>query len=120
MNQLTPLPSLMLPALIATADDRAQLRFLEFFALATRNPHTRRAYAHVAREFLEWCATRGVATLEAVQPLHVAAWIETLGRSLSASTVKQRLTGVRHLFDWLVVEQVIPFNPVSSVRGPAH
>ena len=42
MNQLVTLPSpaFTLPALIAVADDRAQLRFLEFFAANIRNPHT--------------------------------------------------------------------------------
>ena len=33
---------------------------------------------------------------------------------------KQQLAGIRHLFDWLVTGQVIPFNPASSVRGPSH
>jgi hypothetical protein len=32
--------------------DRARLRFLEFFAARIRNPHTRRAYARAAAEFL--------------------------------------------------------------------
>jgi len=27
---------------------------------------------------------------------------------------------VRHLFDWLVVGQIVPHNPAASVRGPAH
>lgn len=35
-------------------------------------------------------------------------------------TVKQRLAGVRHLFDWLVTGQVMPVNPAASVRGPSH
>ena len=37
MNQLAPLPSpsLALPALIASADERARLRFLEFFAVTS-------------------------------------------------------------------------------------
>lgn len=35
-------------------------------------------------------------------------------------TVKQRLAGVRHLFDWLVIGQVVPVNPTASVRGPCH
>ena len=75
MNQLAPLPSpaLALPALIASADDRAQLRFLEFFAVTIRNPHTRRAYARAAGDFLAWVAERGVVSLAGVQPLHVAA-----------------------------------------------
>lgn len=122
MNQLVPLPSptLALPALIASADDRAQLRFLEFFAANIRNSHTRRAYARATGEFLGWCVARGVTSIAAVQPLHVAAWIEGLGREVSAPAVKQRLAGVRHLFDWLVTGQVVPVNPASSVRGPAH
>ncbi len=122
MNQLTPLPSptFALPTLVAAADDRAQRRFLEFFAVTIRNPHTRRAYARAAGEFLGWCEERGVASIAEVQPLHVAAWIEQLGREVSAPTVKQRLAGIRHLFDWLVTGQVMPVNPAASVRGPAH
>jgi site-specific recombinase XerC len=55
-----------------------------------------------------------------VQPLHVAAWIEALGRELAAPSVKQQLAGVRHLFDWLVTGHIVPVNPAGSVRGPAH
>ncbi len=122
MNQLTalPSPSFALPALIADADNRARLRFLEFFAINIRNPHTRRAYARATGEFLGWCAAHGIMSLAAVQPLHVAGWIEELGREVSVPTVKQRLAGVRHLFDWLVVGQVVPVNPAVSVRGPSH
>lgn len=122
MNQIIPLPPpvRVLPALVAAADDRAQVRFLEFFAVTIRNPHTRRAYARAAGEFLAWCQARGVVSIADVQPLHVAAWIEMLGRDVSAPTVKQRLAGVRHLFDWLVTGQVIPTNPAASVRGPSH
>jgi hypothetical protein len=43
-----------------------------------------------------------VTVSEAVQPLHVAAWIEAQAREVSAPTVKQRLAAIRHLFDWLV------------------
>lgn len=122
MNQLAPLPlpALALPAMLASADDRAQLRFLEFFAANIRNPNTRRAYARGIGEFLGWCAQRGVPSITAVQPLHVAAYIEELGQVRSAPTVKQRLAAIRHLFDWLVIGQVVPVNPAGSVRGPSH
>ena len=33
----------IVPSLIAVAGERASLRFLEFFAVNIRNPHTRRA-----------------------------------------------------------------------------
>lgn len=106
--------------LIAADGDRARLRFMEFFAVTIRNPHTRRAYARAAGDFLAWCETCGAASLAGVQPLHVAAWIEQLGTTLSAPSVKQQLAAVRHLFDWLVTGQIVPTNPASSVRGPAH
>jgi integrase/recombinase XerC len=121
-NQLVPQSSLglTLPALVVSASDRAQLRFLEFFAVTIRNAHTRRAYARAASEFLTWCEAHGVGSITGVQPLHVAAWVEQLGCKVSAPTVKQRLAGVRHLFDWLVTGQVVATNPAASVRGPAH
>jgi site-specific recombinase XerC len=108
------------PALVAAAGERAGVRFLEFFAAAIRNPHTRRAYARAVGEFLAWCAGAGVPSITAVQPLHVAAWIELQTATHAAPTVKQRLAAIRHLFDWLVTGQVVPHNPAASVRGPSH
>ena len=40
--------------------------------------------------------------------------------SLAAPTAKLRLAAIRHLFDRLVMGQVVPINPAASVRGPAH
>jgi site-specific recombinase XerD len=96
------------------------MRFLEFFAANIRNPHTRRAYARAADEFLGWCASVGVPSIAAVQPVHVATWIEAATRELAAPSVKQRLAAIRRLFDWLVTGQVVPVNPAHAVRGPSH
>ena len=60
MNQLVPLNGITTPTLVVTAGERASVRFLEFFASAIRNPHTRRAYARAVGEFLAWCAGAGV------------------------------------------------------------
>ena len=108
------------PTLVAADGDRASIRFLEFFAANIRNPHTRRAYGRAVADFLAWCADAGVPSIGAVQPLHVATWLELQGRTLAAPTVKQHLAAIRHLFDWLVVGQVVPVNPAASVRGPRH
>jgi site-specific recombinase XerD len=122
MNELVPrAPSpATLPALVIAAGEHASMRFLEFFAANIRNPHTRRAYARAADEFLAWCAKTGVPSIAAVQPVHVAAWIEASTRMLAAPSVKQRLAALRHLFDWLVNGQVMPINPAHTVRGPRH
>src|SRR5271169_4506884 len=71
-------------------------------------------------ESLAWCASAGVPSIAAVQPVHVATWIEAGTRELAAPSVKQRLAAIRHLFDWLVTGQVVPINPAGSVRGPRH
>ena len=112
MNRLAPLPSSAppLPALVVRAGGHAQTRFWEFFAANIRNRHTRRAYALAVREFLDWCARAGVASITDVEPLHVAAYIEQLGRERSAPTVKQRLAAIKHLFDWLVTGQIMPHS----------
>jgi len=51
-----------------------------------------------------------VTSITAVQPLHVAAWIELQTQTHAPPTVKQRLAAIRHLFDWLVTGQVVPHN----------
>ena len=73
----------VVPALVAAAGERAD-RFLEFFAAAIRNPHTRRAYGQAVGAFLAWCEQAGIPSLAAMQPLHVAAWVELQARAHSA------------------------------------
>src|SRR3954463_12391579 len=108
-----------LPALYAS-DARTAHRVLEFFTANINNPHTRKAYAKAAREFAVWCEGHGVGHLRDVQPIHVAAHIQELQRRMAIPSVKVQLAGLRMLFDWLVLGQVIPINPASSVRGPQH
>jgi len=120
VNKISVSASSALPALVAAAGERASIRFLEFFAANIRNPHTRRAYYRAAEEFLAWCTSVGLSSIVAVEPVHVAAWIEAGTRELSAPSVKQRLAALRHLFDWLVNGQVMPVNPAHTVRGPRH
>jgi site-specific recombinase XerD len=120
LNQLARVSASTMPALVIAAGDRAEIRFMEFFAANIRNPHTRRAYARAVKDFLAWCEDAGVTSISQVQPLHVAAWVELQTREHAAPTAKQRLAAVRHLFDWLVTGQVVPANPAASVRGPRH
>lgn len=108
------------PDLVAWSGARAEDRFRDFFVVSIRNPNTRAAYARAATEFCDFAAGAGLGTLGAVEPVHVAAWVEALGRAHAPATVKQRLAGVRMLFDWLVLGQVVPANPAAPVRGPRH
>jgi integrase/recombinase XerC len=122
MKALAPAraPYRNIPALVASSGEAAARRFVEFFTLKIRNRHTREAYRRAGTDFLAWCEKHGVRSLVAVAPLHVATWIQTLGREVAAPTVKQKLAALRHLFDWLVIGQIVVVNPAGSIRGPKH
>ena len=106
------------PVLFSGSDD-AETQFWEFFTVNIRNPNTRMAYLTTAYRFADWCEAAGLA-LEKVKPMVVAAYIEQMTKTYAPPTVKQHLAAIHMLFDWLVVGQMVPFNPASSVRGPKH
>jgi integrase/recombinase XerD len=107
------------PSLILEAGENATKRFVEFFTANIRNPNTRQAYAQAVSQFLSWCDCRRLG-LSGLTPFLVAAYIEELCQQREAPTVKQHLAAIRMLFDYLVIGQIIPMNPASSVRGPKH
>jgi site-specific recombinase XerD len=107
------------PMLIARAGKAATRRFFEFFTANIRNRNTREAYHRALVDFFAWCDDRGFELLD-VEPIVVAAYVEYLMTVYAAPTVKQHLAAIRMCFDWLVVGQILPMNPASSVRGPTH
>ncbi len=108
-----------LPQIITSEGGNASRRFIEFFTANIRNKNTRLAYAKAVSLFFDWCEGRGLS-LGRLQPTVVAIYIEKLQQTHSVPTVKQHLAAIRMLFDWLVLGQVIPMNPASSVRGPKY
>jgi site-specific recombinase XerD len=123
--------SLAVPAMVASAGDRAARRFLEFFAASIENDNTRIAYYRAVCSFFAWLDEHGIGELPDIEPFHVAAYLKALKvgdagnaaltlRAASKPTVKQHLAAIRMLFDWLVVGQVLAINPAHAVRGPKH
>ena len=55
-----------------------------------------------------------------ISPVAGGAYIDELQGVYRAPTIKQHLAAIRRLFDWLVVGQVVPWNPTAAVRGPTH
>jgi site-specific recombinase XerD len=113
------IPSASLPS-IFTAQPQARKRMRDFFSSHIRNPNTRRAYQEAVRQFSAFCAELGIEDLAQIEPIHVAAFVETQLKLHSRPTVKLRLAALRMLFDWMVVGQVLPVNPAHAVRGPKH
>jgi site-specific recombinase XerD len=107
------------PEVVGNAGRRAEEKFVEFFTAGIRNRNTRQAYLRATQQFFTWVGESGLR-LEDVRPVHVAGYVELLGRERSAPTVKQNLAAVRMLFDYLVVSQVVEMNPAAAVRGPSY
>lgn len=70
----------ILPALFQAMPEGGR-RFWEFFTVNIRNPNTRRAYFKAVETFAAWCAERSLEDLARVSPMHVAAYVEQLGRT---------------------------------------
>jgi site-specific recombinase XerD len=123
--------TLVVPAMIAEAGERAARRFLDFFAASIENDNTRMAYYRAACSFFAWLDEHGIGELADIEPFHVAAYLKALrvsdagdravkARTASRPTIKQHLAAIRMLFDWLVVGQILAINPAHAVRGPKH
>jgi site-specific recombinase XerD len=123
--------SLVVPAMVAKAGDRAAKRFLEFFAASIENQNTAMAYYWAVCNFFNWLEHHGIGELGDIEPLHVAAYLKALKvsepgkrslreRKASDPTIKQHLAAIRMLFDWLIVGQVLAINPAHAVRGPKY
>ena len=68
----------------------------------------------------DWLAEYGIHDVVDIEPVHIAVWLEERMREASRPTVKQELAGIRRLFDWLTVRQVVSSSPAAAVRGPKH
>ena len=118
-SQLPADPTAGVPTLFRDGGENATRRFIEFFTANIRNRNTREAYARAVYRFADWCERRRVS-LENLNPVVVALYIEQLMKELRTPSVKQHLAAIRMLFDYLVVGQGMAFNPATSVRGPKH
>ena len=102
-----------LPSLIVDAGGQARNRFIEFFTARVRNPNTRAAYLSAVQQFSEWCEERELG-LEDLQPMVVAAYVEELTAERSVATVRQHLSAIRMMFDYLVTGA--PIGESSAIR----
>jgi hypothetical protein len=59
------------------------------------NANTRAAYYRAIQQFLAWVERAGYQDLEDIEPITVAAYIETLQRQGTPPTVKQHMAAIR-------------------------
>ena len=86
---VAPRDGILAPRVINSAGDKAGRRFLEFFAATIRNKNTRMAYYRAAARFFASCDHHKIGEIADIEPLHVAASVEGLGKDFEKPTVKQ-------------------------------
>ena len=104
------------PTLITRAGPSTRKKFFEFFTVPIRNANTRAAYYRAIQQFLAWAERAGYQDLEDIEPITVAAYIETLQRQAAPPTVKQHMAAIRMLFSWLTEKGVLAMNPAREVK----
>lgn len=116
--------SMLLPAIVADAGERAGRTTLEFFAARIANEHTRATYSRAVFAFCAWCDTRRIA-LQAIDAPTVAAYLQGLQvhqrkegrhRTAAVASVKVAASALRHWMDFLTERGVLTHNPALSVR----
>jgi integrase/recombinase XerD len=118
-SPLQTVDATLVPTLFTGAGENASYRFIEYFTARIRNPHTRQAYFRAVNRFSQWCTLRNLE-LTTLNPVVIAGYIEELGQELGVTSVKQHLSAIRMLFDYLVTGQVVAFNPAQAVQAPRY
>jgi hypothetical protein len=104
------------PILFERASASTKKKFFEFFTVPIRNANTRAAYYRAIEQFLFWCERAGYRDLEDIEPITVAAYIETLQHQAAPATVKQHMAAIRMLFSWLTEKGILAMNPAREVK----
>jgi len=110
--------SVVIPAFIANEGENAMLKFVDFFIAKIRNENTRKSYYRANELFLNWCSEKGINDIHAIKPFMAGVYMEELAEKHKPATAKLYLSGMRGLFDYLVIKQIIESNPTHSVKAP--
>jgi len=91
---------------------------MEWFA-NLGNGATRRAYQTALADFMRFANIEQPEEFRTVTRAHVIAWRDDLvRRTLSATTIRHRLSALASLFDYLCDQNAVTHNPVKGVKRP--
>jgi integrase/recombinase XerD len=83
------------------------------------NPKTRRFYKADVSEFVLFTGLKDSSALRTVVRSHVIAWRKDMeARSLSAASIRRKLSALSSLFDYLCERNAVLGNPVDGVKRP--
>lgn len=100
-------------------------KYLEAITIKNYSHTTIDKRDNVLRRFIAWCDERELNTPQDTQKTHIQRYQKTLhyctqknGEPLKASTQSRYISGVKHFFKWLSIENYILFNPAADVELP--
>jgi site-specific recombinase XerD len=93
--------------------------FLRNLRAEGRSPATLRLYGQAVTFFSRWLESQGRdATLEELNRPAIREWLAVLSDTHEPGTVKVRYRGLHRFCSWLVDEQELPENPMSTLSPP--
>ncbi|MGO9263439.1 MAG: tyrosine-type recombinase/integrase [Candidatus Binataceae bacterium] len=91
---------------------------MEWFA-NLGNRATRRAYETALKDFMRFAGIARPEKFRIVTRAHVIAWRDELARrTVSATTIRHRLSALASLFEYLCEKNAVTHNPVKGVKRP--
>lgn len=87
--------------------------------VGTGSPHTRKAYTHALRAWLDYCWRARLDPL-AARRADVDDWLAQLPPDTGADTAHTRLAGIRSWYAYLLDNDVPSTDPATRVKGPAR
>jgi site-specific recombinase XerD len=110
---------------IGRADLRPQdhsdvVDFRSHLIASGRSPKTTETYIESANAFASFTAANGMPLLPEVRREHVESWLGWLReRGNKSATVRNRYSGVRALFRWMVEYDIRRDHPMERISPPA-
>ena len=96
-----------------------QRSFLRHLRAEGRSPATLRLYGQAVTFLSFWLEAEGrAATLEELNRPAIREWLAVLSDTHEPGTVKVRYRGLHRFCSWLVGEQELPDNPMSTLSPP--
>ena len=84
------------------------------------NKGTQKAYELALSDFMKCVGIERLVEFRIVTRAHVIAWRDELvKRQLGAATIRNRLSALASLFDYLCEKNAVTHNPVDGVKRPA-
>ena len=101
------------PKIIEAAGPRAEVQYMTFYLNAQFTTNTKTAYWSANYRFLDWCGSRGLE-LHGINSDVVLSYFHN--QRFSASALRQHLSAIRKLFDWLADGKTVIGNPTTAIK----